>query len=47
MEHVGEFWGTGLKEAALKQPYLLESSPLQQQGPSAGKCEIRLGAWLM
>lgn len=30
-----------------RQLYPLESSPLQQQGLSAGKCEIRLGAWLM
>lgn len=37
----------GWKQAALKQPDPLESSPLQQQGLSAGKCEIRLGAWLM
>ncbi len=42
-----EFCGAGPKQAALKLPYPLESSPLQQQGLSAGKCEIRLGAWLM
>lgn len=42
-----QLYRCGLQQAALKLSYPLESSPLKQQGLSAGKCEIRLGIRLM